>query len=167
VDSEESRSDSDGSFVLMAACGTLGVGTALSPSVDGILTVTIAAPDASIDFRGAERDLVAVLSAQSEELGETIISASEMSEGRVVLTVREGAGLSPLSWRGFVMLRGQMTTVSLKSYRDAPLTDDDGRAFLQRTLTRFEEDNVTADVVAFQPTVSGGALRPVLRPGGS
>lgn len=166
VDPRQSRTGADGSFVLMAACETLGVGMALQPAVDGILTITVASPQESVDFRGQEEQLITTLRAQQEADGETMVSVWEASNGRILLTTRQTGGLSALSWRGFVLLNGRMATLSLKSYEDVPLTNEQGVEFLSTAMTRFEVDNPTRDLVAVELSPDAQPLRPSARPAG-
>lgn len=144
VDEQSSRPTSG--FAVIAPCATLGVATA-APSVTGVATVQVGAPDsgdamddetALADFLASD-DGSALLSQTGDTEDITVLSTQALSNEVTVHFLDAGApplqGLQGEEWRAFVQTNGRLVTIAVRGLAQAPLRDGPGSGLLALVMT--------------------------------
>lgn len=154
VDRSATRDSTEGVFVLLGSCASIGNSARLSaPSVAGVLTASVSI-ETGTDITGALPRLEAffkstpgrrALARDSNPASVTVL-ATAIADGVFTMKVRDTSpnavsGLQPEYWRALFDIRGRIVALSVNSFQRRPMPDATGRATLAAFVARTRAEN--------------------------
>lgn len=157
---DQGASDARRGFAVLAGCALLSDEAAVMPQLDGLITVQFGAPDTA-SVNGNEPQFAAFLETESgagllSSVGDAagisdVAVVSDRSGVMVHFTDAAGSGIEETTgeqWRGFVDVRGRLTTVTVHEFARNEMTRTQGERLLVVAMAQLLE--VNADAVPVQ-----------------
>jgi len=154
VNRTASKDTSDGAFVLLGSCASIGNNASLTaPLIAGALTASVsvisgADIDASLARLGAffsSNQGRAALARDGNAASAQVLSTRN-SRGAFIMKVQDtspGAvsGLAPDYWRAVFDIRGRIVTLSVNAFQNKPISDAEGFAILAAFVAQVRREN--------------------------
>ncbi len=146
-----------GDFVLLASCASIsGNPAAPAPGIPAILTASVATqPVANIDrsldrltaFFKSDKGRAAL--ARDGRASSVEVLSTRVEGGALVMKVRDTGfdkvvGLEPEYWRALFDLEGRIVTLSVITFSDKPMSDDEAMQTIMNFMDRVHRANPTA-----------------------